>query len=441
MGAILDRLLWIPKTDIENINLLKAKLTVRSPFEDVESIVTYEETPTHLGIPRHVRYDIDYKDNRIQPKTRYNIKFIGTLRYNQHLAFKKWLEFYNEGKTDVILNLPPRSGKTILTLKIAEHLQTPFLVIVPRVPLISQWISEITRFTTLTNGKIGIVRQGLCEWEDLPASVGILHSISKDKYPDEFKNHWGLVVFDELHLMGAQEFSKVLKMFPAKYRLGLTGTLRRSDRMEDVLFYHMGKNIVKLEAKEEQPKVKLITILYKKSSGYLPKWATSKIQRRAMLFSLLADNLDRNYLIATLVAQLAKKKIRILVLSERIRQLEIIEYILKNKLLVTDVGIITGQTSKKERDRIINYSQVILAINSILGVGVTINKLRGLVFASPLSDVEQAVGRVRNVEPDMPDPIVIDIVDTCYEDALNWYKKRKLFYNKVVYEYKSLEVF
>ena len=442
---ILSNLLWLPKSYISDIGALKDRLIVKSPYEDVEPITTYKETKNFLGIPRNYTSDFlssGYKDATLFPSLKEKIKFRGKLRHNQQLAFDKWFKYYKAGIRDVILNLPPRSGKTILTIRIAAELQTPFLVIVPRVPLLGQWASEIIKFSNIANGKIGIVRQGQCEYEGMICSVGQLHSLAKDKYSNKFKNYYGLVVFDELHLMGAQKFSKVLSMFPARYRLGLTGTLRRSDKMERVFDLHLGRNLVQLEGKELQPKIKLITILYNKPSGELPYWAKSKIQQRAILFSFFADNNDRNLLIAKAAAGLYKKNLRTLVIGERIRQLEYIKQILVDKLNISilDVGIITGETPKEERDRVIKSSKIILSINSILGVGVTIEGLRGLVFASPLSDVEQAVGRIRNIDYNLPDPVVIDIVDTYYLQTKVWYNSRRRFYETATYEQHTLKV-
>jgi len=443
--SILSNLLWIPKSYISDIGALKNRLIVKSPYEDVEPITTYKENKNFLGIPRNYASDflsLGYKDATLFPSLEEKIKFVGELKYNQQLAFDKWFKYYKAGIRDVILNLPPRSGKTILTIRIAVELQTPFLVIVPRVPLISQWASEIIRFSSITNGKIGIVRQKQCEYKNMICSIGQLHSLAKDKYSNRFKNYYGLVVFDELHLMGAQEFSKVLSMFPARYRLGLTGTLRRSDKMERVFGLHLGRNLVQLEGKESQPKIKLITVLYNKSSGELPYWAKSKLKQRAILFSLFADNQDRNLLIAKSVNSLYKKGLRTLVIGERIRQLDYIYVFLVKKLGIpsADVNIITGNTSKERREWIIKNSKIILSINSILGVGVTIEGLRGLVFASPLSDVEQAVGRIRNIDYNLPDPVVIDIVDTYYLQTKVWYNSRRRFYETVTYEQHTLKV-
>ena len=441
---ILSNFLWVPKSYISDIDYLKSRLTVRSPYEDVEPIVAWKESKNFLGIPRNYPElkITDYRDGTIFRSLAEKIEFTGELKHNQEIAFRRWLEYYKSGVRDVILNLPPRTGKTILAIRIAVELQTPFLVIVPRVPLIGQWCSEIIRFSNIPNGKIGIVRQKLCEYEGRICSVGQLHSLAKDKYSNKFKNYYGLVVFDELHLMGAQEFSKVLSMFPARYRLGLTGTLRRSDRMERVFDLHLGRNLVRLEGKELQPKIKLITIFYNKSSGELPYWAKSKLKQRAVLFSYFADNQDRNLLIAKATSTLYKKNLRTLVIGERIRQLDYIYYFLTRKLDVPsiDVGIITGETSKEERERIIKDAKIILSINSILGVGVTIEDLRGLVFASPLSDVEQAVGRIRNIDFSLPDPVVIDIVDTYYLQTRGWYKARRRFYETVTYEQHTLKV-
>ena len=439
--AWLDRLLWVPKDEISNIELLKKQLTVTSPYEDVQPVPTYRETGTHLGIPRHVKFDIDYEDKTIYPKLDIKFSFTGELWYNQQLAVNKWLKYYNEGITDTILKLPPRSGKTIIALKIAEHLQTPFLIITPTSTIFKQWFRDIATFTDITAAKIGTVRRSVFDYKGYKCSVGMLHSLAKDKYTEDFKNHWGLIIFDEIHKMGATEFSKVVSMFPARYRLGLSGTVERADKRENVYFFNLGKNFIELEGKEQQPKIHLITINYNGDSGRIPKWVTSKIGKRAKFFSLIADNLERNYIIAKATAALYRKGLRVLVLSERIRQLETIEGILTKKLDIHDVGIITGNTYSEDRERILKHTKVILGINSILGLGVTVEGLRGLVFACPLGDIRQSVARVRNIASDLPDPVVVDIIDVKYPQARFWYERRRQYYNRITYKQSVLDVF
>lgn len=436
-----SNLIWVKKEHIRDIDNLKRRLTVRSKYDGVAPIATYEENGEWFGIPRNISVNFDYEDKTIFPSLPHPIKFKGTLRHHQELAFQDWLEYRDSGITDTIFNMEVRSGKTVISLRVAVELQTPFLVIVPRVNLISQWKDEILKFTSIPNGKIGEVRQGACQWKDKLCVVGTVHSIYKDKYGEEFKDKWGLVIFDEVHRMGSKGFGKAVKMFPARYRIGLTGTLRRSDGMVDVFLNHLGKNIISVTSEKYLPKVKVIEAIYSKSSGNLPYWAKTKMQQRACLLSLLADNDDRNQKIVSLVKVLVNSGRRVLVASERIKQLYKLENMLKtDKEVRFCVNVVIERTSKEEREDAFKNSDVILGSTDIFKEGVTIRDLRSLIMATPLGDVEQLVGRIRNPDLSLPDPIVIDIIDTYYLQTRGWLYKRRKIYSRISFETVSINL-
>jgi type I site-specific restriction endonuclease len=71
----------------------------------------------------------------------------------------------------------------------------------------------------------------------------------------------------------------------------------------------------------------------------------------------------------------------------------------------------------------------------MLSLGTDIPTLRGLVFATPLADVEQAIGRICRICADTQKPIVIDFVDVQYKETMGWYQGRLKFYRR-----KDLEV-
>jgi superfamily II DNA or RNA helicase len=305
----------------------------------------------------------------------------------------------------------------------------PFLVIVPREELMGQWASMIVNFTNIRNGNIGFVQQSRCDYENKSACVGMIHSICKDKYPDEFKNHFGLVIYDESHLVPATTFSETAGMFPAKYRCGLSATLSRSDGMIDVLYNHLGKNIIQAK-KSFQPKPKIGIYKYNGKSGRFPHWVKDKLQARAWILSQLAANKERNQIIAYFANLLIEKGIRTLVIGERIHQLEEIEYILNYKYNQRNLGLYISSTNKSRKHYLLKESDCILATTKMLDVGIDEDTLRGLVFATPLSDCRQVVGRVRRINDTLPDPIVVDIVDLSYPQTKGWANKRMQWYNE-----------
>jgi superfamily II DNA or RNA helicase len=265
----------------------------------------------------------------------------------------------------------------------------------------------------------------------------MIHSLCKDMYPEEFKNYFGLVIFDELHKLGAFTFSQVGGMFPAKYRLGATATLRRSDGMAKVFYSHLGNEVIK-PLKSDQPVPKIVVVKYGRSSGVIPHWANTKVKRRGVLFSALAKNPERIEWLSKVTKELYDTGRQTLVIGERIMQLEnIIRYLtMRHGVDGEDIGLYIGKTTATERKRIAKECKIIMATTSMLSLGTDIPTLRGLVFATPLADVEQPIGRICRLCSDTKNPIVIDFVDGAYKDTMGWYQGRLKFYKKKEWEVK-----
>ena len=425
---ILSNMLWVPKENLKNIDLIRSQLTVVPKYDELLPIETYINNGDYFGYPRNFLSIPDgVVDNRVVGDE-INIKFNGRLRHHQERVMRDWDKMYNQGITDYILNLQTGTGKTILALYIASILKIPFLVIVPREVLLNQWKEQILKFTNIK--EIGTIRQKQCEYEGRKACVGLIHSICKDKYPEEFKNHFGLVIIDEVHKTSAYTFSNALKMFPAKYKIALSATLERQDGLEDVFFHHLGRNIISYK-KATQPNPKIIVYQYKGNSGSLPFWLNRYdiVKTRACILSNLAKNKERNKLIADFAEIMINKGLQTLVIGERIVQLEIIKKLLHEKGF-EDAGLYIQKTKQDQRRWLEKNSRCILATKQMLDIGVDIDTLRGLIFATPNSEVEQMVGRVRRVNDSVPEPVILDIWDNWYPEADRWAKKRLKYYQR-----------
>jgi len=425
---ILSNLLWIPEEQVFNGVGLKNSLRVSSKFDNKEAIQTCVEKDGYYGIPRNFSpVPKEAEDQTVLPKP-CDFSFTGELRPVQEEMLKDWQRMYSKGKNDWIINADTGVGKTILMIKIACELKVPFLVIVPLERLMTYWIDQIKKFTTIK--EVGIVRQKDCQYKDYFASVGLVHSVCKDKYSEDFKNHFGLIIYDELHQYGSEHFSTAVSMFPARHRLGASATLKRQDGMENVYYFHLGKNIITTEIKT-QPKPKVLYCYNDINCGKYPAWLDryDPIKVRAFLLSMLAKNKKRNNLIAGYALALAEKGLQTLVIGDRIAQLEEIQEILVESGHENN-GLYIGKTPSKEKKHIEKNCSVILATMKMLETGIDIDTLRGLIFATPKSNVTQVVGRIRRINPDVPDPVVIDIVDNKYKETRGWFNKRKEWYKK-----------
>jgi superfamily II DNA or RNA helicase len=356
---------------------------------------------------------------------------LGNLRDYQEPVIKKFQNKIKKGYRDLILEADTGAGKTIMLIYMMHLLGRSTLVIVPKTDLVSQWRKRILEFTDIPASRIGLAQQDVCEFEGKSVVIGMIHSVCKDRYPEEFKRHFGVVLFDELHKLGAFYFSKVGGMFPAKYRIGATATLSRSDGLERAFLVHLGDEIIRPPV-SEQPVPEVAVYTYKQNSGRLPSYLQETISRRGVLLSRLGNNHKRSAVIAKFAAQLVDSGRQTLVVSERIPHLEKIhEYMIQMGVPESDLGFYLGKTSKKERARVARECSCILATMSMLSLGTDIPTLRGLVFATPVSQIAQPVGRIRRINPELKDPFVVDFYDSDYDECTRWMRNRRRFYESI----------
>jgi superfamily II DNA or RNA helicase len=134
---------------------------------------------------------------------------------------------------------------------------------------------------------------------------------------------------------------------------------------------------------------------------------------------------------------LINKGIQTLVIGDRISQLKEIQDILIREGCL-NTGLYIGGTPDSEKRRIEKEADCILATMKMLEVGIDIDTLRGLIFATPKSSVQQVVGRIRRINVTVPDPVVVDIVDVRYKQAISWFNSRARWYGRENFDIKEI---
>ena len=148
--------------------------------------------------------------------------------------------------------LPCGSGKTVVGIAVMEALKTKTLILCPGVTAVHQWIRELLDKTTLTEDRIAEYTGQSKAIKDVTICTyqALIHSVTKtDEKGNEVKeypnfslfrnNGWGLVIYDEVHLLPAPVFA-ITAEIQSLYRLGLTATLVREDGKEDEVFTLVG---------------------------------------------------------------------------------------------------------------------------------------------------------------------------------------------------------
>lgn len=149
--------------------------------------------------------------------------------------------FFDGGSGVVVL--PCGAGKTLVGAGAMATAKTTTLILVTNTVSARQWRDELLRRTSLTADEIGEYSGQVKEVKPVTiATYQILTAKRKGEYAhlallDALD--WGLVVYDEVHLLPAPVF-KLTAELQARRRLGLTATLVREDGREGDVFSLIG---------------------------------------------------------------------------------------------------------------------------------------------------------------------------------------------------------
>ncbi|HLV72832.1 MAG TPA: DNA repair helicase XPB, partial [Vulgatibacteraceae bacterium] len=149
--------------------------------------------------------------------------------------------FWHGGSGVVVL--PCGAGKTIVGAAAMARAQATTLILVTNTVSAHQWKQELVRRTSLTEDEIGEYTGAKKEIRPVTiATYQIMTTRRKGAYThlELFDaRDWGLVVYDEVHLLPAPIFRMTADL-QARRRLGLTATLVREDGREDEVFSLIG---------------------------------------------------------------------------------------------------------------------------------------------------------------------------------------------------------
>ena len=149
-----------------------------------------------------------------------------------------------EGGSGVVV-LPCGAGKTIVGLVALAKVGMRTLILCTNITALRQWRDEILDKTTLLPEDLGEYSGEKKEIRPVTLTTYqiLTHRRAKGEAPVHFglfdEANWGLVIYDEVHLLPAPIFRTVAQL-QARRRLGLTATLVREDGLEGDVFALIG---------------------------------------------------------------------------------------------------------------------------------------------------------------------------------------------------------
>ena len=410
------------------INGIKKELMVMPFAENAVRFPVFRISEKYLYMPKYYgisKFGLPNEKNiKEQSGKQVKFDFKAKLRDYQQDTCELILKHLKE-KQSGLASIYTGWGKTCAALWIAHKMGLKTLIVVHTENLLNQWRERITDFLGITVEEIGIIQGPKTEF-DKNIAIGMIQSISMKDYSNDAFKEFGFTIFDEVHLTPSRVFSRVFYKIGAKHNLGLSATLTRRDGLTKVIKYFLGDVIVNLRLNILTPN---ITVYYSNIEPLEQKTMINGKVNMPSMINDLCDSFARNLEIIAILKKKYEENRKILVLTDRRNHCNELKRLMGQDY-ENDIGLYYGGM-KNDTLKESNKKRIIFATYQIASVGYDNPELDTLIFASPKTNIEQAVGRILRQENDN-EPEVIDIVDA-WSIFNNFYFSRMKFYKKKKY--------
>ena len=401
--AILSNRIYFKPKDANHYKELIKTLTYKiegkprpgSKIKPVTIIRNYKSLPNGIISVPQGRIDLVPEDYVVEDKRCFNEVPFPEPRFQLRDSQQP---VYDEVTDTCFINALVGWGKTFTALWLAKKFGQKTLVVTHTVALRDQWSKEVENLYGI---KPGIIGAGIFDVADHCIVVGNVQTVTK--LIPRICKEFGTVILDEAHHVPADTFSQIIDGMYARYRIALSGTIKRTDGKHVIFKDYFGDRVYKPpQSHTLNPLVKLVP-----SGVFLTHGAIWAKKINDLLY-------NKDY--QEFISEIAKRHIllgySVLIVASRVEFLESIkENIGETCVLVT--GRVVGDDRDKNLQQIDSGEKMCVAATTrIFSEGISINRLSCVILAEPTSNpitLEQVIGRIMRLHPDKKDPVVIDI--------------------------------
>ena len=432
-------------------------------------ICGYEENDTVLWLPRGCQDDMEklfcdagipftIEDHTVTGK-RLSASFKGTLREEQEPAYKELLS-HEMG----ILSAATSFGKTIVAAKCIATRKVSTLVIVPTIPIGEQWKEKLDQFLHVdvkkepkgkkkgrkpkidcSNG-IGLFgqRTGLVDIVTMQSIVGKKKKDGTAWSPPAYLSDYGQVIVDECHHAASDTMVTVMRSSWARYIMGLSATVNRSDKLDRLVTLYVGPVVAKATADKlarERGILQSVITRFLPTRLPLGEWSNPE------MLTLLSKDEERNKALVDDILHAIERKRTPLVLTHRIEHAERLKTLLEER--GQSVYLLYGKMAKEEQKEVKEKIEsmrpanaVIISTGSYFGEGIDQPVLDTLFMATPCAwegVVTQYAGRIARSYEGKQETWIFDYVDSNIPQLRRMYAKRLSAYRKLGYAFKAVK--
>lgn len=396
--AVLSNKIWV-NFDEELYQKVKEELTYKIPSKIVGdppitirlySIWKDKFLTFPIGCQHLIPSNYEIVDKRTINEVKFpNFKF--KLRDSQQ-------EIYEKVNDNCLINANVSWGKTFTGIAIAYKLKQKTLVITHTVNLRDQWVKEVKKTLGI---KAGIIGSGIFD-HNKPITIANVQTLRK--HINTLKDEFGTVILDEVHHCPAKIFSSCVDGLRARYKIGLSATLRRKDFMHVVIPDYFSKKIYKPKKENLMtPEVIMVQSGIPFSSNNMIPWANRVNE--------LVDRPEYLDLITSLANRMADIGHMVLLVSDRTEFLDRC-----NNRLGDRSVLVTGDTKNRDEIHQLLYNREVDILNGAISIykeGISLNFLSCLILGAPTNNdplLEQLIGRILRLDKGKLTPIVVDII-------------------------------
>ncbi|KAG0677942.1 DNA repair helicase RAD25 [Pichia californica] len=356
-----------PEDDVENIYAdvigdaedENADDTVHSFEIAAENVETVKKRCQEIDYPMLEEYD--FRNDTRNPDLEIDLKPSTQIRPYQEKSLSKM--FGNGRARSGIIVLPCGAGKTLVGITAACTIRKSIIVLCTSSVSVMQWRQQFLQWCTIQPENVAVFtsenKQMFRGESGLVVSTYSMVANTRNRSHDSQKvmdfltsREWGFIILDEVHVVPAAMFRRVVTALATHAKLGLTATLVREDEKISDLNFLIGPkmyeaNWMELSQKGHIAKVQCAEVWCPMTSEFYQEYLRENARKRMLLYIM---NPTKFQACQFLIQYHESRGDKIIVFSDNVYALQ--EYALK-----LGKPFIYGSTPQQERMNILQNFQ------------------------------------------------------------------------------------
>jgi|EP00979_Chaetoceros_neogracilis_P002758 DNA excision repair protein ERCC-3 len=334
-----------------------------------EQVEVVKKQAIELDYPLMEEYD--FRNDNVNPNVPMDLKPHARIRRYQERSLAKM--FGNGRARSGIIVLPCGAGKTLTGVTAAQTIKKSVIVLCTNAVSVLQWKYQFQLWTNIpddriccfTSDKKEVMHPESCVLVTTYTMIsygGKRSEKSKEVMDAISGREWGLMLMDEVHVVPAKMFRRVVGSVKAHCRLGLTATLVREDDLISDLNFLIGPklyeaNWMDLTAAGYLANVQCVEVWCPMTGPFMGEYLkpTANARLKQLLYVMNPSKLRA---VEYLVNFHEARGDKIIVFSDLVYSLKLYADMLKKPLIY-------GETPEKERQAILGIFRSTKAVSTI----------------------------------------------------------------------------